>query len=280
MLILSLPFYEIMFVYNFHVYEALVELHKNLAEAKQHKWLYLSLVGSFPPLLPHLLSLTSFRCCSTLLIPRTETSAIFHSYRSSPNRVLTLSWESLVLQWCKFLTQGSRAPLLPESFALAFIISRSASVQREKLGNEKQAQKKLWSVEDTTCCPAGFAGCISTGSSAHSSSNPQVAFRAWPPNLCPCEDWSSFSGSGHFCSGKKKFSWERTYPEWKVILGSVQKVGVDEALWRLSGEPGSAGLTVELDGFRGLLQPKWFYGPLCSQRKHLWSLCPWACDVP
>lgn len=45
-----------MFVYNFHVYEALVDLHKDLAESKQHKWLYLSLVGSFPPLLSHLLS--------------------------------------------------------------------------------------------------------------------------------------------------------------------------------------------------------------------------------
>lgn len=42
-------------MYNFGAYEASVDLHKDLAEAKQHKWLYLSLVGSFPPLLPQLL---------------------------------------------------------------------------------------------------------------------------------------------------------------------------------------------------------------------------------
>lgn len=38
-----------MFVYNFHAYETLVDLHKDLAEAKLHEWLCLSLVGSFPP---------------------------------------------------------------------------------------------------------------------------------------------------------------------------------------------------------------------------------------
>lgn len=36
-----------MFVCNFRAYEALVDLHKDLSEDKQHKWLYLSLEGSF-----------------------------------------------------------------------------------------------------------------------------------------------------------------------------------------------------------------------------------------
>lgn len=45
-----------MFVYYLHAYEALVDIQKDLAEGKQHKWLYLSPVGSFPPLLSHLLS--------------------------------------------------------------------------------------------------------------------------------------------------------------------------------------------------------------------------------
>uniref|UniRef100_A0A8D2QPW0 Uncharacterized protein n=1 Tax=Zosterops lateralis melanops TaxID=1220523 RepID=A0A8D2QPW0_ZOSLA len=61
----------------------------------------------------HTSSLAAFRCCCTFLIPKTESSAIFYSYRSPPNRVLTLSGESLVLQRCKFLTRGSRAPLPP-----------------------------------------------------------------------------------------------------------------------------------------------------------------------
>ena len=51
----SLHFYEGMFVYVFPADEALVDLHKDLAEAKKNKGLCLSLVGSFPPLLSHLL---------------------------------------------------------------------------------------------------------------------------------------------------------------------------------------------------------------------------------
>lgn len=105
-------------MYNFGAYEASVDLHKDLAEAKQHKWLYLSLVGSFPPCSHSFSSLTGFRCCCTFLIPKTESSAIFISYRSPPNRALILSWESLVLQRCKFLTQGSRAALLLGSLAV------------------------------------------------------------------------------------------------------------------------------------------------------------------
>lgn len=42
-------------MYDLPTYEALVDLHKDLAEAKQNKRLYLSPVGSFPPLLSHFL---------------------------------------------------------------------------------------------------------------------------------------------------------------------------------------------------------------------------------
>lgn len=73
----------------------------------------------------------------------------------------TEPWSSHENRWCYSDANSShKARELPSCWAalllatVAFLISRSASVQQEKLGNEKQAEKKIWSVEGTTCCPA------------------------------------------------------------------------------------------------------------------------------
>lgn len=249
-----------MFVYNFHAYGALLDLHKDLAEAWQHKWLYLSPAGSFPPLLSHLLS----RCFQMLLhIPYSQ------------------DWELCYFSFLQIPTKQSPDPLrrIPGAAAMqiphtrlqssppscwatsllatvpsAFIISRSAPVQQENLGNEKQAQKKLWSVESTACCPAVFAARISTGSSAHSSLNPWFALRAFQ-TFAQLRITSPGSVAVTISAqGKKKYNWERTCLEWEVVLGSVQSCVWMRHLgpWLSSGV-GSAGLTAELDGLRGLL---------------------------
>lgn len=155
-----------MFVYNLHAYEALVDLHKNLAEAKRHTWLYLSLVDTFPPLLSHILSLVS-DAVSCSLFPRLRAlpSFIPTDPHQSPDP-LTRIPGAAVMKIPHARLESS--PPAGQLFCWPFIISRSAS--RKSLGMISRHRKssEVWKAR-----PAAVG--ISTGRSAHSSSNPWFA---------------------------------------------------------------------------------------------------------
>lgn len=114
-------------------------------------------------------SLTVFRCCFMFLIPKTESSAFFSFLqiptKQSPDPLMRIPGAAVMK------IPHARLESSPPAGQLCcwpFIISRSAS--RKSLGviSRHRKSSEVWKAQ-----PAAVG--ISTGSSAHSSSNPWFA---------------------------------------------------------------------------------------------------------